>query len=506
MTTGELSSQLKTILQQVDQGVVILTLQGDILLMNLAYQKMLGFENNSAISSVSELLKCLSVNDMDDVAIKQDQWPVCRLMRGETFENYLLKVTNVHNSRSIVASYNGSLVKDEAGNVEYLVFLVQDRTKEYYMQLQKIKNSRFETIVRLSGRIAYQYKNLLTVLEGNLDIILQEEDIPSSISPALKQIETALERAALLTENLHILSGQKNLVYQLIQWNVYLEQKLNEIIEMLPENISLELVWDQATCHLNADAEYIKQLLTSLIQYTAAAVPKGGKLSLNAGCTKDETGEWAELRIKDTRTTQNIREQQLLQEPFGFRSESEAVHLDLLLCYCIAKQHGGSLDWVTDPEEGVCIKVKLPCFHKHEPARDSAAAVHEIAKPALKNTSILLVEDEDTVRNMLCEILQNQGYQVYTAVSGKDALTLLADMNATPSLLVTDVIMPGMSGVELAENVKRTLPDIKVLYITGYTYRAFEEQNVKIDESNILSKPFKMTTFIERVHDALGSP
>jgi PAS domain S-box-containing protein len=386
---------------------------------------------------------------------------------------------------------------------------MRTRAALHHAQEQLRQAQRLDAVGRLAAGIAHDFNNILTTVRGFGDILCRElpEDDPRRADA--EQIRKAADRGVVLTGQL-LAFGQRHLPQpQLLDLNVVIQSMEGLIRRLLGADIRLDLRLLPGTATLRMDPGHLDQLLVNIILNAREAMPKGGTLTIETGerqiaegsrHRRIQPGTYVLLAIHDTGEGVEPDVQEPLFEPFQVADPREQrAGLGLSIVYGIVRQHGGVVKVSSEPGQGGSVKVYLPKVEDEEPEVQRTASLHG-------DETVLVVEDEDSVRELVRQILEDHGHVALTARHGRDAL-LTADRYERPiDLLVTDVVMPEMGGGELVERLLARRPDLKVLYISGYTNDEVLRRGVGAPAS-FLHKPFTSDGLMRRVREVLdGAP
>jgi two-component system, cell cycle sensor histidine kinase and response regulator CckA len=402
----------------------------------------------------------------------------------------------------------------EGGSVTALRGVMVDVTEQKVLEEQFRQAQKMDAIGRLAGGVAHDFNNLLTVINGCCDLVLLGLAPPDQTASLLGEIRKAGERAAGLTRQLLAFSRKQVLEPRLLDLNALVVESEKLLGRLIGEDVRLTTALAPDLGRVKADRGQIEQVIMNLAVNARDAMPQGGKLTINtANVVLDDTyvqthfeakpGRYAMLSVSDTGCGMTADVQARLFEPFFTTKEpGKGTGLGLATVYGIVKQSGGSVYVYSEPEHGTTFKVYLPIVD----APNTVARPSD-GKSTLHGTeTILLVEDEPAVRALSRLALRTYGYTVLEASNGGEALRVCEEHTGMIDLLLTDVVMPGMSGRELTDVLRPRHPTMKVLYISGYTDDAVVRHGVLEEETAFLQKPFTPVTLAKKVRRVLNEP
>ena len=387
-----------------------------------------------------------------------------------------------------------------------------------HLERQLLHSQKMEAVGRLASGIAHDFNNLLTVINGYSELALSRGGLDDQLSHHIEQINASGQRAALLTRQLLAFSRQQMLEPQVLDLN-----KLVENIEILVRRLIGEDIL--FSCHLHhnlrsvkADPGQIEQVIMNLVVNARDAMPRGGRLiletkniELDASYTRlhryAKPGQYVMLAVSDTGMGMDKMTQAQIFEPFfTTKGQGKGTGLGLSTVYGIIKQSGGNVEVYSEVQKGTTFKVYLPGITETV----SMTKATTVNPDTLRGSeTILLLEDEMMVRGLARVILGGYGYTVLEAATGTDALRICREHDGMIHLMVTDVVMPEMSGREVADHVRQVMPATKVLYMSGFTDDAVLLHGVLAAEDAFLQKPFTSSSLAAKVRavlDAAGTP
>ena len=375
------------------------------------------------------------------------------------------------------------------------------------------QSQKMEAIGQLAGGIAHDFNNLLTAITGYSELLLGQIQPDSRERKNAEEIRKAAFRAAALTHQLLAFSRRQMLTTKVLNLNAVMMDLESMLRRLIGEDIALTIVPGSALGRVKADPSQIEQIVLNLVVNARDAMPKGGTVTIEtsnvvldeASADDHETfrpGPYVLVAVGDTGCGMDAQTRRHIFEPFFTTKEpGKGTGLGLSTVYGIVTQSDGYILVDSEPGRGTTFKVYLPLVTS-EPDRGSA----ETERPRLSRgtETILLVEDEGTVRVLVGNILEGNGYRVLVASHSEEAFRLSGHHEGPIHLMVTDVVMPGMSGRELAERLASSRPKMKVLYISGYTDDAIVRHGVQTQNTAFLQKPFTPDTLLRKVREVLG--
>jgi len=405
------------------------------------------------------------------------------------------------------------LIMDEEGRVIGIRSAIQDITERKQLEEQLRQSQKMEAIGRLAGGIAHDFNNLLTVIRGysQLSLIDLKEGDPQRGN--LEEIEKATERAADLIRKLLAFSRRQVMEMKVIDLNTIFENLEKMLHRVIGEDIELRTVLAENLGRVKADRGQIEQVIMNLAVNARDAMPEGGKVTIETvNVELDEVyarnhiavtpGHYVMFSISDTGIGMTPEVRERVFEPFFTTKEKgKGTGLGLSTVYGIVKQSGGNIWVYSEPGKGTTFKIYLPRVDEPLEKLEKKVEVKEIPHGS---ETILVVEDDEEVRKLTVGILRNYGYAVLEASQGLDAFLICEGHKGPIHLLVTDVVMPKMSGRELADRLAEIHPKIKVLYMSGYADNAITYHGILEKGMNYIQKPFTIDGLARKVREVLN--
>ena len=372
-----------------------------------------------------------------------------------------------------------------------------------------------EAVGHLAGGVAHDFNNLLMVIMGRADVMLSRLDHAHPMRSAIREITRTARRAADLTHQLLAFSRKQVLKPAVLDLNAVLTNLGEMLRRLIGEDIELITALAPALGHVKADPGQIEQIVMNLVVNARDAMPHGGQLTIEtANVELDEAyarrhvgvrpGFYVMLALSDTGVGMDPATQARIFEPFfTTKGPRKGTGLGLAMVYGIVKQSEGNIWVYSERGQGTTFKIYLPKVDA------PLAGAHADTTPALPphgKETVLVVEDEEGVRELVRDILEASGYKVLEAAHGAGALEIVERHAGPIHLLVSDVVMPEMSGRDLAQQLAVRCPDTKVLFMSGYTDHAVAHRGVLDPEMEFLQKPFTAATFTGKVRELLDAP
>ena len=388
-----------------------------------------------------------------------------------------------------------------------------DIGKRASLEEQLRQSQKLEAIGRLAGGIAHDFNNILTAIMGYSALLQAGLGERDPLRLEVEEIKKAVRRASSLIQQLLAFSRRQVLQLKVLDLNAVVMNIQQLLQRLIGEDIELVILPAPALRHVKADPGQIEQVLMNLALNARDAMPKGGKLTIEtANVTVDEAfarrhlispGPYAMLSVTDTGLGMDADIQAHIFEPFFTTKEpGKGTGLGLATVYGIVKQSGGNVFVYSEPGRGATCKIYLPRVDEPLTALEAAKPIIE---PVSGTETILLVEDEESVRELVSKVLQRNGYTILEARHGEEAVDLCTKFEGDIHLLVTDVVMPRMSGREVAETLQPTRPTMKVLYLSGYTDDEVVRHGVLESMTAFLQKPFTPDALARKVRDVLDA-
>jgi PAS domain S-box-containing protein len=415
-------------------------------------------------------------------------------------------------------------IRDEAGTVASVVEVGRDITELKRMEERLLQSHKMEAVGRLAGGVAHDFNNLLTVITGFGELLLSRLEEGDPRRKEAEEILKAGSRAAALTRQLLAFSRRQVLQPEVVDLDRVVRELETMLRRLIGEDMELETSLDAGPGRVKVDPGQIEQVIVNLVVNARDAMPGGGKVSIRTGNVTTEGGvEWGEgtippgaycfLEVRDTGCGMDPKMIANIFEPFFTTKEKgKGTGLGLATVYGIVKQSGGHILVASEPGKGAVFRIYLPRLG--ESAAEQAkvpetvpGTVSATAPPGARSTggreTVLLVEDSEPVRELVRVILEQEGYEVLEASDGPDAIRVCSGRGGAIHLILTDVVMPGMSGGELCARLAPSFPGAKVLYMSGYTDDAVVHRGIREPWTAYIQKPFTPEALAMKVREVL---
>ena len=409
---------------------------------------------------------------------------------------------------------SGRAVSDGDKRTAFELF-AEDVTERRALEQQLRQSQKMEAVGRLAGGIAHDFNNLLMVISGYSEFLLERLGPDPALRGPAQEIAGASQRASSLTRQLLAFSRKQMLAPKILDLNGVVTENLKMLTRVIGEDIDLVMVPASSLGAVRADAGQIDQVIMNLAVNARDAMPSGGKLTIetsNVSLDEDyarfhaplRPGDYVMLSISDTGLGMDSETQSHIFEPFFTTKGPKGTGLGLSTVYGIVKQSGGYIWVFSESGKGTTFKIYLPqVAERVEPAQ--VVASEESALTAPGTETILLAEDEANLRYLARQFLEKQGYKVIEAADGTRAMQIALAHQGVIHLLLTDVIMPGMNGRELAQRISEIRPQTKVLYMSGYTENVIGHNGTLDAGVRLLQKPFTLGELRSKVRQVLDS-
>jgi two-component system, cell cycle sensor histidine kinase and response regulator CckA len=407
-----------------------------------------------------------------------------------------------------------SAVRLTLGDQSYMLSTSRDITERRSLERQLLQSQKMDAIGRLAGGVAHDFNNLLGVILGQIELLQTEFQHSATVHRRAEAIEQAGRRAAELTKQLLAFSRQQFIEPRVVDANAIVRDIENLLRKLIGEDVELTTRLQQNAGNIKVDPSQLEQILMNLAVNARDAMPEGGKLILETAHVElDEAyarqhlgaqaGDCLMLVVSDTGIGMDSQILARIFEPFfTTKADGRGTGLGLSTVYGIVKQNNGYIMAYSEVGHGTTFRIYFPRVPEAAELRNQKSTQPESTKGS---ETILIVEDEEALRELARELLEANGYKVIEAERGETAICLVESSQTPIDLLLTDIVMPGMGGKQLAKRLLELRPGLRVLYMSGYTDEVINNRGVLPENTLLLPKPFTRAVLLRKVREALDS-
>ena len=455
--------------------------------------RIYGLEPQEFKATLEGFLERVVVEDRDKVQSAVQT----ALETGGTFQS-VERITHSSGEIRFLQS-RGKVISDANGQPQRLIGVCQDVTETKDLENQLRQSQKMEAVGRLAAGIAHDFNNFLTVINLNAEL-LQLQPNSSKVQTFANAIQDAATRASNLTSQLLMFGRKATFNEKVVNLNHQLLEAKELLGSLLGDRISFIVELGENLPHIQVDPSHLDQVLVNLTVNATAALQKGGTFKIqtsSAHLSKDNTeglpsGDYVTLEISDSGIGMDEAEVEHAFEPF-FTNRDDGIGLGLFVVYGVVRDCGGSIQLTSQPGQGSQFRILFPAAA----SLPTSSSPSEVAQPT--SARILLVEDEAPVRRATSAALRSNGYEVIEAGDSGKALEQLQSSEEQFDLLMTDVVMPGLTGIELAEKVKVAFPNVRILFTSGYS-------EPSKDLRPLLAKPFSIAELLDKIQTCMRNP
>lgn len=500
--------QLIAAIEQTAESVVITDAQGHTIYVNPAFEHITGYSRSEIIGASTSILK----SGQQDAAFYEKLWNT--INAGQVWHGRFVNKKKDGSLYTLDATF--SPVRDKSGAIVNYVEVGRDVTHELQLEQQYRHAQKMEAVGRLAGGVAHDFNNLLTVIIGYAEMTQAQLPVDHPVQEFVETILDSGQHAVDLIKQLLAFSRQQMTAPRVLDLNVVISNLSKMLGRLIGADIELKTNLALNLWTIKIDPTQIEQVIANLAVNAHDAMPEGGQLTIettnivldeeySASHLGSQPGEYVRLLVSDTGMGMGEEIKSRIFEPFFTTKEAgKGTGLGLSTVLGIVEQNSGHI-WVeSELGQGTTFKIYFP--------REMAVATAPIERPRYRTDdlprgteTVLLVEDEPKVRDLAHRLLQRQGYTVLTAINGEEALQLCQTYTGELHLLLTDVVMPKMNGKALADQIKLIRPEIKILFVSGYTDKTLIPSEAQGVDMAFIQKPFSVMELSQKVRTVLDS-
>jgi len=503
----ESEEKYRTILESIEDGYFEVDLTGNFKFFNDSMCKIRGY-------SKDELIVMNNRDYMDPETSKKVYEIFNRVyktgesVKGVEWESIRKDGSKIYSESSI------SLMKDSKDQPIGFQGIVRDITERKNLEKQLIQSQKMEAVGRLAGGVAHDFNNLMTIVIGNADMLLMSLTKDDPLREDVEEIKKAGGRSTSLTRQLLAFSRRQVLQPMVLNLNTVLAETDKMLRRLIGEDLEMATILESELGKVNIDPGQVEQVIMNLAINARDAMPGGGKFTIETanvdldreyahkkGVMELQPGPYVMLAISDKGIGMDKETQSQIFDPFfTTKPKAKGTGLGLSTVYGIVKQSGGYIWVYSEPGQGTTFKIYLPRVQGEEASLKKEPVPKELLQGS---ETVLMVEDDEAVRNFSKKVLKRSGYNILEAQDGEEALMVSRAHEGPIHLLLTDVVMPKMSGRELADRLQELRPETKVLFMSGYTDNAIIRHGTLRSDVNFMQKPFTPELLSQRIRRIL---
>jgi PAS domain S-box-containing protein len=507
----ESEENFRTLVENSFDGILINDVTGNYLYANNRAAEISGY-------SISELLKLnvidLTPSEDKDEIMKRVKKRIENNHTPDYFESVLVRKDGKEIPIEVSTAF--TTWKNESAEIVSVRDVSERKRAEKekaLLQSQLQQAQKMETIGALAGGIAHDFNNLLTVIQGNVQLARMKYKGNRELDIYLEQVQNSSDRAAKLTRQLLTFSRKQPANISILNVNQVIKNMLKMLQRLIGEDISIDTNLNPKLQGIEGDEGNIEQVIMNLVINARDAMPESGKILLKTenvelhenectGIIGSYPGEFVCLTIRDTGTGIDEKNLSKIFEPFFTTKDKETgTGLGLSVVYGIVKQHKGFIQVQSTLQEGTTFKIYFPASEKVQFSGTDNLKSSKLKRG--KGERILLVEDNDAIRSLFSNALAMQGFEVTTAIDAEDAIIRFTMENGNYDLVISDIVMPGKSGLELADKLRSRKPEIGVILTSGYLDKKIKSSEITQKEYKLLRKPCEIVTLLNTVAEVL---
>lgn len=499
-------ARFASMVQDAPYGIYRVTLEGKFLQVNPALVRMLGYQSEAELLERNIQTDVYANPEFREQLI-DDYW------QHKDFRDVEAQWKRKNGER-IVVRLSGRPVEGSAGGLDYFEVFAEDITERRSLERQLLQSQKMDAIGKLAGGISHDFNNLLGVILGQTELLQAELGREPTVRRRTEAIDHSARRAAELTKQLLTFSRQQFVEPRVVDTNVIVREIEKLLKRLIGEDVELTINLQANTGNIKIDPSQLEQILMNLAVNSRDAMPEGGKLILETayieldeayarqhlGC---QAGDFVMLAVSDTGTGMDSQTMGRIFEPFfTTKAEGRGTGLGLSTVYGIVKQNSGYITCYSEVGHGTTFRIYFPRVQETADLRYRKADRDQLAKG---HETILIVEDEVALRELTRELLEANGYKVIESERGEQAIEFVEHSQTPIDLLLTDIVMPGIGGKQLAKRLLELRPGLHVLYMSGYAHGVINDRGILSENALLLPKPFTRAILLRRVREALDT-
>lgn len=489
-------------------GVMYLDQNGVIVYENPAMMRMLKVPEGNEPPAIGKNI--LEIHGLKEAKVED---LLSKVRAGESIRNIEIEYKSLRGDNLILKVHAAPRWGGEKGAEPIgAIVMCEDITSYKKLEAQFLQAQKMEAVGRLAGGIAHDFNNLLTVIFGHAELAILSVDKNSPVIKHIREIITITDRTTELINQLMAFSRKKVVKSGMVNLDIHLNQMEHMLQRLIGEDVELTFLRKPGLGIVNIEPAQLDQVIVNLAVNARDAMPKGGRLIIEtvnveldenfvAGHVGSAIGPYVQLAVSDTGCGIGPEVMPHIFDPFfTTKANDKGTGLGLSTVYGIVKQNSGFISCYSEPMMGTTFKIYLPRVIAQEKTNQAASG---ITPGSFGKETILVVEDEKSVRNLAVEMLKQFGYEVIESADGRDALQLCRKRQKPVDLVLTDVIMPNMGGPEFIQQVRSLWKNVKVLYMSGYTENTIINRGILEAGVEYISKPFKPQALVTMVRSVL---